>query len=259
MPRRSSRSGPFVASLAAALLVVTTGSGLAKARFVATLRTQCRQACDETIRQCVTAHGGRHRGACTARVRGQCRRHGLQVCLPPPTTTTIVTSTTSTTTTSTTTISSTTVVGVSPTTTSSTTPRTPLPPRFRPYVGRWVFQPTVIESTCDGEVPPNALRSLVVDITSWFDVNQVLALGKDGPIGFNLIAVFDGDTLVLITLDANPAADRPIEPCIRLVATFHDPITDPEIGTVRQTFCPRVDGSTCETTWTGTWVRPLAE
>jgi hypothetical protein len=51
---------------------------------IATLRTECRRACDETIRQCVTAHGGRHRGTCTARVR---RHHGLEICLPPPTTT----------------------------------------------------------------------------------------------------------------------------------------------------------------------------
>src|SRR5262249_3745421 len=113
---------------------------------------ECRRACDEAIRRCVTAHGGRHPGACTARVRRQCRHHGLEICLPPPTTTT------STTTTSTATTSSTTVLGVSPTTnssptTSSTMTRPSVPPRFRPYVGRWLFRGTVTESTCDGESP----------------------------------------------------------------------------------------------------------
>jgi len=37
--------------------------------------------------------------------------------------------------------------------------------------------------------------------------------------------------------------------------TFQDPITDPEIGTASIRECRLPDYVTCETTWTGTWVR----
>jgi hypothetical protein len=87
---------------------------------------------------------------------------------------------------------------------------------------------------------------------------QVRASGDDATIAYHLIAVFDdaNGALVLSGPGALIAASDPPAPCtFQLVATFHDPITDPESGTVTQTICPGSE-SACETTWVGTWVRP---
>jgi hypothetical protein len=121
-------------------------------------------------------------------------------------------------------------------------------------VGRWLFDGTVTESTCDREVPRGALT---VFIAFDRDDNQVTGNAKEWNVGgYGLIGVFDdaNGALVLSTPDADKAVD-PTACAFRAVATFDDPITDPESGTFSKTVCPLFGGAACETTWTGTWVR----
>jgi hypothetical protein len=101
------------------------------------------------------------------------------------------------------------------------------------------------------------LGSILLSIPAGFDDSHVFALVKDWGNTLDLTAFFDdiSGALVLSTPDFDLTA-----PCasgltglVQLAATFHDPITDPESGTVRQILC-RV-GSACEMIWDGTWMR----
>jgi hypothetical protein len=102
---------------------------LAAPCFGGPLRKQCNQQCGSEIAQCVLDHGGYQVAKCRARVRGQCRAFGIQMCLPPTTTTT----------------------------TTSTT--TTIPSAFSPYAGRWEFTGSVVQDDCP--VAPNGLQDKV--------------------------------------------------------------------------------------------------
>jgi hypothetical protein len=194
------------------------------------LRKQCNQQCSQEIGGCVLAHGGRHLAKCKAQVRGQCRRNGIQACLPPTTTTstTLRPTTTSSTTTSTT-----------------TTTTTPVPSsRFAPYAGRWEFNGTLASNTC-----ANQTYGLQDAVSIHVTASGGGAATVDSIDGLTLAGSFDDANGVMLMAGTYSQSSCTVQVAFDMA----DPITIPEGGAAG--FNINCGFTTCTAIWTGTWVR----
>jgi hypothetical protein len=195
---------------------------LAAPCFGGSLRKQCNKQCSHAISQCVLDHGGRQVAKCKARVRGQCRLQGIEVCVPPTTITT--TSTTSTTTT--------------------------LPNPFAAYAGRWEFTGFLNDNSC-----PVFLGGLRDDVT----IRLVVGGGATGIVdsipGVTFAGSFDpsNGNVMAMEADFTYTGSTGLSCPARGIFVFPPPpLTAPIAGGFGLAL--NCNGIGCAADWLGTWL-----